>query len=363
MQHQPTEQPSSHDQENIPDKIVDFQDEATIIGYLKDSKQKLDVIAITGIAGLGKTTFAWKIFQHEEIIAKFPICIWIRVSENFDATRAFRHILKKITLKDVNSTSEEDLIVSVRESLKKKEFLLVMDDVWTKQDWEKIKKILPMENGKGKVLVTTRDKDVASNACNIYRKPHELKELGSKESFELLILQVFRELDECSEELKKIGHKIVEKYGGVPLTILVVGGILRNALTEATGDAQDEWSDVLKNVELIEKDEKMLIMNALELSYKRLDHDLRACFLYTGLFPEKHDIPVSTLKQLWIAEGFVRWDGKGSLEQSCEANLNKLIKMNLVMVEKKIHKQVKACRVHDMIREFCRTKADKEDLF
>lgn len=357
---------SSQDQSNKQHRVVDFQDESTIMGYLMESKETLEVIAITGMPGLGKTTFARKIFEHEEIIKEFQLRIWIRVSENFNSTNVFRRILQQITpRRSTPIANDHDLRDSVRGCLKNESFLLVMDDVWTKKDWDAIEEILPKNNGKGKVLVTTREKEIAAQS-NIYRKPHELKRLGPKESLELLKFKVFDKLEGCPEELENIAQDIAGKCGGVPLTILVIGGILKDVFTTTRSipTVNEKWSDVSKNVnENLEDDEEKCISDALELSYKRLPHDLRVCFLYTGLFPNNQDIPASTLTQLWIAEGFIpRKDGQ-SFEQTAEKLLDTLINKNLLMVVKKNLDQVKTCSVHDMIRAFCRGKAIAENLF
>ncbi|KAL6519631.1 hypothetical protein OROHE_017321 [Orobanche hederae] len=54
-------------QSDKQDEVVEFKEEATIIGYLMEPKAVLDIIAISGMAGSGKTTLAGNIFQKEEI--------------------------------------------------------------------------------------------------------------------------------------------------------------------------------------------------------------------------------------------------------------------------------------------------------
>lgn len=58
--------------------------EEKLIGYLKDEKEKLDVISIIGMSGLGKTALARKIFENEDICFRFPIHIWVYVSQRFN---------------------------------------------------------------------------------------------------------------------------------------------------------------------------------------------------------------------------------------------------------------------------------------
>lgn len=352
---------------NNQDKVVDFLDEATVVEYLMESKEnQLDVIAITGMPGLGKTTFARKILGHQSVISKFEFRIWVHVSEKFDYEDACLDILRQIAPRLITPIpSYDDLSDTVCGCLKEESFLLVADDVWTEQDWDKINEILPKLNGKGKVLVTTREKDVAAQVNNS-RLPHELKGLGEKEGLELLKLKVFGNVEDCPPELEEIGKDIVDKCRGVPLTILVVGGVLRGLSTlQPIPTLIEKWLEVSENVSgILKKDEKNTIKNAIELSYMRLMSDeLRLCFLYTALFPENQEISTSTLTQLWIAEGFVQKVEGESLEKTAEKILDTLINTSLLMITRKSPDQVKTCRVHDMMRGFCRTKAMKENLF
>ncbi|KAL1565188.1 putative late blight resistance protein R1B-17 [Salvia divinorum] len=355
----------SWEQPDMEKNIVNFPDEGIIINKLMDPKDRLDVISITGMPGIGKTTFARKIYEHKVVVNKFKFRFWIHVSENFNRMEALRYILKEVTVKAMVLNNERDLIRAVNVSLKNKDFLLVMDNVWRIEDWEIIKVILP--NDKGTVLLTTRDTDVAKGA-NIYRMPHYLHGLSQRASFELLILQVFDIVGDCDTELKEVGNDIATRCRGVPLIILVIGGILKRIFAKTQGvlAVKKEWTKVSTTVnEFLEKDDKKLISRALEISYKKLGHDQRACFLYSGLFPVNHEIPVSTLTQLWIAEGFIKWkeEDNESLEEKAYNILIILINMNLLMATKRNLDQVKTCWAHDMVREFCRRKAMEEKLF
>ncbi|KAL3514007.1 hypothetical protein ACH5RR_026724 [Cinchona calisaya] len=66
--------------------------------------------------------------------------------------------------------------------------------------------------------------------------------------------------------------------------------------------------------------------------------------------------------RLWISEGFVQQPntGKKSLKQEAESYLNDLIDRSLVMIARKCSTGgVKACHVHDVLREFCSAELEK----
>ncbi|KAL8478609.1 hypothetical protein ACS0TY_030478 [Phlomoides rotata] len=362
-----TAQSSRTDDKKIPplreDNVVGFDEEAdTLIRTLTEESEMLKVISIIGMSGLGKTTLAWKIYKDKRIQYQFPTVIWVYVSQEFNMKEVFLTILKKSNQKDRSGFTEYQLAQEVRSFLEKQKFLLFMDDVWTPEAWEQIKAALPETNKSGKVLITSRDEKVARRAG--VKEPHKLGFLDVTQSWKLLQLEVWGKEDECPNELKVIGKDIAQQCGGVPLAIVVIGGILR----EKFGNVKDEWKKVSTSVTsyLNYHDKEKRTENIILLSYNMLPHDLRDCFLYLGMFPEDYEIPAWKLTRLWIAEGFIQRRPGKSLEEVAQENLVDLVARNLVMVDKtNARGEVKACRVHDMIHEFCRSQSAfaKQNIF
>ncbi|KAL1563996.1 putative late blight resistance protein R1C-3 [Salvia divinorum] len=366
----PDQHPSrpKKDQSIRREKVVGFKDEeATLLGYLMDEKEKLDVISIIGMPGLGKTTLAWKIFENEKICYEFPIRIWVYVSQRFNSRDVFLNILRKFTSNDMSGLSDEELAQSVRACLSKEKFLLVMDDVWRPEDWQVIQTVLPSSNKLSKVMITSRLSTVGERAkVGHFTEPHNLRFFKLEESWELLQLEVFGNEEDCFSELVDIGMKIADQCHGVPLTVVVVGGILVDLFvkTRAPRLLKKLWDDVSHNVsKFAQNDEEKRISEAVELSYKTLPDHLRECFLYMAVFPEEHVIPAWMLTRLWIAEGFVL-PKESSLEEAAEQNLSDLVSRNLLMLDhKNLMGEIKTCRVHDMIRAFCKDIAVEQKLF
>lgn len=356
--------------------IVGFKDEAeTLISSLMEEKEDLDVISITGMPGIGKTTLAWKIYQDERIRDEFPTCIWVddipldlhpkdlclNILEKSCSKESYLEILNEF------SKNSESIIDAVRACLKKSRFLLVLDGVWTADFLSRVVDLLPKM---GKLLITSRN-------ANITRKSHKLRFLDENESWDLLQLEVFGKLDECPQELNTTGKCIAKSCDGSPLAIVVVGSsLVVTSSTEAGKNLNYSlWRTVSENITSYVTDYgQQRVFSRVELSYLILPQPLQHCFLYLGVFPEDDEIPVRTLTSLWIAEGLVqdsrRLDVEGSasaeqiLEETAEQYLCRLIDTNLVMVGKTYpNGQIKTCRLHKVIYGFCKYKAAEQELY
>ncbi|XP_042048078.1 putative late blight resistance protein homolog R1A-10 [Salvia splendens] len=345
--------------------VVGFEDVFTeLIERLTTETNYIDVISLTGMFGLGKTTLAWKIFNDRRIVFEFPLRIWVSVSQQFSDKDIFIAILEKIIPinEELRAKDEQHLSEMVATHLNDRKFLIVMDDVWSHKDWDRIEKALPADNKMGKVLITSREEDLGKYASRP-REPVRLRFFYQEESWELLRLEALGQLD-CPSDLHNIGNLIAKDCNGLPLAIVVIGGILATKYSASDiGATERAWEKVSKRVgtHLMNEDPKDRMNKFISLSYDKLPYYLQACFLYLGMFPEDYEIPVSKLIRVWIAEGFIKHEKGCSLEETAQNYLEYLINRNLVMTEKmKPNGKVKTCRIHDALRDFCITKAGKE---
>ncbi|PIN26360.1 Apoptotic ATPase [Handroanthus impetiginosus] len=348
----------------IQDNVVGFEDEVEkLIGYLHEDTEQLDIISIIGMPGLGKTTVAGKIFCDPRIQFEFPFRIWVYVSQEFTRKNVFLSILKEFTtISDLYHKSDQELAKLVIDYLERGKFLIVMDDMWTPDDWYKLKVALPKSNKSSKVLITSRHEEVAWSAnCN--RPPHKLRFLNPEESWLLLRSEVFGKYD-CPVVLEGFGRVISAKCEGLPLAIVVIGRILAKKFSpsDEMSAVENAWEKVSQSVtKYLNEDPGEHMEKIISLSYDNLPYCLKACFLYFGIFPKDFEIPVWKLIRMWIAEGFIQQKPGISLEETAETYLEDLIKRNLVIIDKmRPDGRVKTCRIHDMLHDFCKTEAGNE---
>ncbi|RVW93357.1 putative disease resistance RPP13-like protein 3 [Vitis vinifera] len=133
-------------------------------------------------------------------------------------------------------------------------------------------------------------------------------------------------IDNCPPELKVFGEKMVKKCAGLPLAIVVLGGLLSSKKQLPT-----VWEQVLNKLQ-VPFSEGNGVDAILSLSFIDLPHNLKSCFLYLGLFPEDWVIPKRELLLLWITEGFIPQQDEQRMEDTAEDYLNELINRNLIQV-------------------------------
>ncbi|KAL3369907.1 hypothetical protein AABB24_007106 [Solanum stoloniferum] len=337
-------------------ELVGFTDVCkTIRDQLVGGSRELDVVSIVGMAGSGKTTLARSFINDDSIVSHFDIRAECRVSQDYTREDLLFSILRSANsgLTDISKRGADILADRLRKTLLPKRYLLIIDDVWAVQAWDDLRLCFPEAKKGSRIILTTRLKEVATYAKCV-TEPIHLRSMEDSESWLLLQKKVFGE-EMCPEELKEVGQNIAFKCNGLPLSIVLVAGLL--AKIDKTERC---WTRMeLSFGERVQDGAKDLV----KLSYEDLSNKLKSCFLYFSAFLEDREISVSKLTSLWIAEAFIKNNEDKCLEDTAEDYLKDLIGRNLIMVTKRRSTgKIKACRVHDLKLDFCKEKA-KEDNF
>ncbi|MFQ6651368.1 hypothetical protein Gotur_023723, partial [Gossypium turneri] len=158
---------------------------------------------------------------------------------------------------------------------------------------------------------------------------------------------------------------IVKHCAGLPLAIVVLGGIL------ATKNySLNKWQKISDNVKsYLKRGKNQGPEDVLALSYDDLPPYLSPCFLYLSHFPEDYMIDVDRLIQLWVAEGIVsskqeERDGGEIAEDVAESHLMELVERCLIQVRERdvATLKVKTIQMHDLMRDLCLSKAKQENF-
>lgn len=312
---------------------------------------KRQIIPITGMGGIGKTTLAKMVYDDKSTMEKYPVRAWVTVSQDYKPENIFANLLYSLQRivgegSVESKDSDEDKVYKI---LLVRKYLIVLDDLWSEKAWDEIRKVFPDSKNGSRILITTRNENTASHA-DPTSPLHKMKFLNSDQSWDLLRQKVFQK-NKCPRELEKIGRDVAVSCGGLPLAIVLIAGIF-----STVDKSRISWEEIAKDVHSAVDKEAGEFEKIISLSYTHLPLYLRPCFLYMGAFPEDYEIRLSKLIKLWIAEGFVKD------EEDAENYLNNLMTRNLALITTiKSNGKVKSCNIHDLVRDLCKRKALDEN--
>ncbi|KAL0286679.1 UNVERIFIED_CONTAM: Disease resistance protein RPP8 [Sesamum angustifolium] len=332
-----------------------------VVDELTRVESNLQVLPIVGMGGIGKTTLAQNVFDHPYIVNRFDIRIWFTISQQYSV----QEILQKYFFKDKKDKTSStyqlgvaELGVRLHKLLCGERYLIIMDDVWSIKAWEDFMLYLPNNGNGSRILVTTRLLDVA-RPLGFDNHYISVKFLDEDKSWELLCEKVFAQKSCPYMKLEEIGKNIARCCRGLPLAIVVIGGLLAKF-----NNAREHWEFVAENVtSFVNSGDDDYCFKILSLSYNSLPIHLKPCFLHMRIFPEGKEIRATKLIKLWIGEGFLKPVGGKSLEEAAKEYLKNLADRNLILIRKWTRTgKIKICSVHDIIRELCIRESEREHL-
>lgn len=294
-----------------------------------DSSQEEDVriVGIWGMGGIGKTTLADVVFNN--LCSQFDGHFFLANVREQSEKHGLDYLRNKLLSRLLD---EENLNVSggpsigsafVRERLRRKKVLIVIDDVNDPRQLE----FLAIESDRfglgSRIIITARDVQVLRNveAHAIYK----VEELNYDEALHLFYLNAFKNASPPADYIA-LSKSVIDYTKGNPLALKVLGSSLHRKRKE-------EWESTLKK---LRKFPNKTIQNVLRVSYDGLDDDSKEIFLDIACFYKGEDVDYA--KRLLDACGFF-----------VEAGLGVLVDMSLVStMNNKLW-------MHDLIQEMGRS--------
>ncbi|CAL9225599.1 unnamed protein product [Arabidopsis halleri] len=334
-----------------------------LVGQLVGN-DNIQVVSISGMGGIGKTTLARQVFHHDIVRRHFDGFAWICVSQQFTQKYVWQRILQELRPNDGEILQMDEFTRQGKlfQLLETDRYLIVLDDIWKVEDWDRIKEVFPQKRG-WKMLLTSRNESVGLHAdptCFSFRP----KSLTPEQSWTLCQRLAFPRRGEAEyrvdDELEVMGKEMVSHCGGLPLAVRVLGGLL------ATKHTVSEWKRVYENIGPHIVGESGLNFNTvyrvLSLSYEDLPMGLKHCFLYLAHFPEDYKIDVETLFNYWAAEGLIMIY-RSTIQDNAEGYLEELVRRNMVIAERSyLTSRIESCHMHDIMRGVCLSKAEEENF-
>ncbi|XP_062000339.1 probable disease resistance RPP8-like protein 2 [Rosa rugosa] len=337
--------------------------------HLVQEQNSPRVLSVWGMGGVGKTTLAKRVYNYDMVRQHFDCLAWVCVSREFQSRDVLQEILTQLIsatdeqLRELAKMNAKEIETRLRITQKTKKCFVVLDDIWTCEAWDSLNLGFPREETKSKILLTTRDEQVALHADRkglIYK----VQPLTDPESWKLFEKRAFsrRDNEDSISEKESLGKKMLESCSGLPLAINVLAALL------ASKNRVVEWRTMSEKVEeyLRGHNGSDVTSQVMALSYDYLPERLQICFQYLGNFPEDYEIPVKTLTQLWMAEGLIAPISPGSaanMEDASYSYLDVLVERCMVQVVKySLTGNIKIIRLHDLMLELCRKKAKRDNF-
>ncbi|KAL1225323.1 Disease resistance protein RML1B [Cardamine amara subsp. amara] len=290
----------------------DFDDMVGLEAHLREMESLLDLdyvgvkmVAISGPAGIGKTTIARAL--HSRLSNRFQLSCFVdnlRASYHSGSDeyglklRLQEHFLTKVLNQ---SGMKIRHLGAIKENLSDQKVLIILDDVNNVKQLEALANETTWFGPGSRIVVTTENRELLQQhgINNTYHVGFPSRE----EALQILCKYAFTKTSP-HHGFKLLAERTINLCGKLPLGLRVVGLSLR-------GKEEDEWEDVMSRLEtILDRD----IEDVLKLGYESLDENEQTLFLHIAVFFNKEDGDV--VKAMFA-------DGKLDVKHSLEILVNR----------------------------------------
>ena len=325
--------------------IVDFESRTKIRKEIFEALRadKINMIAICGMGGIGKTTMAKEVAKRAKDDKLFDEVVMAVVSQNRDLSKIQGQIADMLGL-ELKRESEGGRAEQLYSRLKDiKSVLVILDDVWDALDLDLIGIPYGGQHNRCKILLTSRSEE----ACTQMKaqKIFPIKVLPDEEAWNLFKGMV----GNCiyTPSLHPIAKEVAKECGGLPVAIVTVGRALESK-------SEFEWSAALQQLKnAIPKNISGLdskVYSSIELSYSYLKSDeAKSCVLLCCLFAEDSNIPIEFLVRYGVGQRlFAKIDTVADARNRVHTIVKNLKRSFLLLDSEEGEEHVK---MHDVVRD------------
>ncbi|KAG2259883.1 hypothetical protein Bca52824_079177 [Brassica carinata] len=309
-------------------------------------EDRVGIVGLYGMGGVGKTTLLTQInnmFSERE--HGFEAVIWVAVSQNATVHKIQGSIGEKLGLlgKEWDEKSDMERARDIHNVLRRKIFVLFLDDIWEKVKLSTIGVPYPSRETGSKVAFTTRSREVCGRMG--VDDPIEVCCLDTDKAWDLFKEKVGEHTLGRHPDIPELAREVAGKCRGLPLALNVIGE------TMASKRSVQEWRlavDVLTSSATDFSGVEDGILPIMKYSYDSLNDEMtKSCFLYCSLYPEDGLIDKEELIEYWIGEGFI--DKKEGREMAMNKGyeiLGTLVRSCLLLED-----NPNVVKMHDVVRE------------
>ncbi|GMY05693.1 putative disease resistance protein At1g50180 [Fagus crenata] len=174
--------------------VVGFEDDLNkLVEFLlkEEEGDRVNVASIWGMGGLGKTTLAKMVYNHDKVKQHFNCRAWVFISQQCQRRNVWEGILfsllspSEMERDKIRKKTDEEIVEKLLQVQRERKCLVIVDDIWSTEHWDILCKAFPVKDTGSKILLTTRHRDVALRA-DPRGFLHNLQILNDEKSWELL---------------------------------------------------------------------------------------------------------------------------------------------------------------------------------
>ncbi len=272
-----------------------------LVGGSDGSVGPVPNLVLHGPGGYGKTTLAQALCHDDEVTAVFHDgVLWVSLGQQPDVFAELERIHRALTGAASGAVDAGQAAEAVRDRLRDRRCLLVVDDVWTQSDVRPF-----MHRASHSVrIVTTRRFDVANE---LPAGRLRIDTMTSAEAVEL----VTKDLPSAPADDGPY-RQLVERLGAWPLLVNLASGALRTRIARgapaetaltAVREALDRQN--MTAFDTADPDERNQAAAAsVAVSLEMMAAEDVSAWAELAVFPEDTPIPLGTLGQLWGSDRF-----------------------------------------------------------
>ncbi|XP_020967999.1 putative disease resistance protein At4g11170 isoform X4 [Arachis ipaensis] len=301
----------------------------SVKSLLKFKSEKVLVIGIWGMAGIGKTTIATTLLH--ECSSEYESHCFLAFSKNLER-KGLNHICAKLLSRLLNEDLRIDNIRVIHSSIirkiKHKKVFVVLDDVTNSQiAVDLIQLFRNCLSSGSKIILTTKDRNVLTSGG--VEEIHEVKEMNFEDSLKLFSHNAFCD-SHPKEDYYELSTRVVADYAkGIPLALNILGSFLRTR-------GKSEWDSALRKLRRYPNPD---IQQVLRLSYDALDDDEKNILLDIACF--FHDHEMKKITRILKSCGFY-----------ADIGIKSLLDKSLVSIYS--NGRDECIKMHSLIQEMCR---------
>ncbi|TVU17697.1 hypothetical protein EJB05_33748, partial [Eragrostis curvula] len=325
-----------------------------------DGEERLRVVSIVGLGGVGKTTLARELYR--KLGWQFACRAFARSSRKPDMRRLLTSILLQVRPHRLPGDGElSNLIDTIRAYLRHKKYFIIIDDLWASSTWDIVHGALPDDKCCSRVLITTEIDVIAQRCCdNKYEHFFKMEPLSYKGSSELFFSRFVGKQSEKCEEFNRVSSEIIRKCGGFPLATIATASLFarHQDMLEECSYIRGSLSPNLRSNPTIE-----VMKRVLSLCYNNLPNRLKACMLYLCIYKEDNIIWKDDLVKEWITEGFICAKQGEHIEEVAGSCFDEIVDAGMVLpIDINYNGKVLSCTVHYIILDLIRYKSIEENF-